>query len=464
MSLSPLLAQILQTVERPYALAPLPNPPLNQTFSAQNKLAYCLEQVRLALQAGQTPSAALKQVFITALAQLIRTALAPERGDYGYLAQILKHHSLSVQAYVEKLATAKHDQRIVQRHINAFAHPAKLQTDKTLSSLAQRKFWYAAATAEHWAVLDLSIKKWLIHPSSHNNECLRHALQNLIELPELQRLCAVEQLTSTQDVQQYLRYRQQDGPTTGSPEAIAQGKQAQARGAIVEQQAQAILTELAQQLSQTEQDDYLAISAVHFPAHLIAGSQHAKTEWDVLLLKTAPIIGNQTVWDVCLVVEAKANPDAASTDLRRLLRGLALLNDLPPHSAVNFACDQGTITLSSNSLLDLSSAQRCLQQKILYCCPASDTEPLHRPSSALHAASRTQLLNASAALNYAYAVQQGLEPEPQTLIPVWEELLHSSSWNAVLQQYAHQQQAGELLVTTRDLAAACQQVIAISAL
>lgn len=459
MSLSPMLDQVLRLVARPYALAPLPEPQLSHPYSTQAELAYCLEQIRLTLSKGQTPSSARRDDFLTALAQLIKTAVSSERPDYSYLSQVLKHHSKDVQRYLERLSTYKQDQRVVQRHINAIAHPEKLKAMDPNSPKRHWESWYFLANAEQWSGLQRALTNWLALHS-----CQRAgALLDIIQLPELQQLLDFEQLSSTPDVQRYLHYRQQNGPLTGSPEAIAQGKRAQARGAHVEEQTQATLTDLAQSLRLVEQHDYRVVSAVHFPAHLIAGSQYAKTEWDALLLRKATTVDKQTIWDVCLLVEAKANPEAASTDLRRLLRGLALLTDLPAHTSVYFSCEQGDIALNSNSLLALA-LEPSLKKRLLYCCPPSTTETLHRPSSALHAASRMQLLCAPASLNYAYRIQQGADVHPHDLTTVWEDLLHSPHWRAVLYQYAHQQQVGELLVTTTALAQAIQETMSLSAL
>src|SRR5690606_17079592 len=77
-----LLQEMLRTVRRRYRVPELPmrfekTPHEN----ASTTLAIVIEQVRVALAAGENPDERLKQRFLDALDRLIREALRPARGD-----------------------------------------------------------------------------------------------------------------------------------------------------------------------------------------------------------------------------------------------------------------------------------------------------------------------------------------------------------------------------------------------
>src|SRR5690606_204681 len=107
--------------------------------------------------------------------------------------------------------------------------------------------------------------------------------------------------------------------------------------------------------------------------------------------------GDEAVWDVCLLVEAKASADAATKDFPRLLKGLEILAEASSDSDYAFSTREGSIRISGASLCALSSHEAELKKFVMYCCDEI-TEGTPR---LLSAASRMQLLSAPASLDFA---------------------------------------------------------------
>src|SRR5690606_37183457 len=129
-------------------------------------------------------------------------------------------------------------------------------------------------------------------------------------------------------------------------------------------------------------------------------AERAKSEWDAVLLRQTKRANESSVWDVRLLVEAKASVDAATTDLPRLLRGLRLLAHAEEHAVYAFKTQQGSVSLSGSSLSLLPTHEADLSRSVLYCCD----EPDVAAPRWLSAASRMQLLSAQASLEFAGAV------------------------------------------------------------
>ena len=156
------------------------------------------------------------------------------------------------------------------------------------------------------------------------------------------------------------------------------------------------------------------------------------------------------VWDVCLLVEAKASTDAATTDLPRLLRGLRLLAHADAQTTYVFESHQGPVRLRGAALAALSADDADLAGTILYFSDApADTAP-----RLLNAAGRMQLLSAQESLDFASALASGEAPDASALSPVWQQLLVAPRWSTVLNQFARLRQVRELMVHVDDVHAA----------
>jgi len=298
-------------------------------------------------------------------------------------------------------------------------------------------------------------------PEVSSQPQFENAVEQLLGSHALERLRRLDVLAQDELVRQYRSLWASHRPPSGSPAAAVQGACSQQRGAAVEALAEKALEALARQLNEAEGASwvYRVVTSLRVPASIPANPHRAKSEWDVVLLRRAnPAVAPAgaaaadatIVWDVCLLVEAKASVEAATTDLPRLLRGLRLLAHAEEEAVYPFETRQGVVRLRGASLRALKTDEAGLKKTILYCCdaPAEDTPRL------LSAASRMQLLSAQASLAFAGALAQKRHADPQSLGPVWRELLESPQWRAVLNQYPTLRQVRELMVHIDDLATA----------
>ncbi len=476
-----LLKGILQDVSRRYQLPSIAaSAPLKPDADAAALLAQTIEQARLALASDKRPDAALESVFTLALAQLIGQAMRKDAGDPAFQATLLRQRSHSVREYAALTAQEKSDARRVRSAVNAIAHPARLQRSpagKQRNALAELQ---AAMVSASWLWVFDTAGRIAQQSGVMNEPALMGKLADLLESTALQRLKRLQALESDEQVREYQALWARNGPRVGSDEAAAQGSASQRRGAAVEERAALAVERLAQRLNQADRNAsararYRMVSSLHVPASLPASREYAKSEWDVVLLRRteASLDGHEAqaphhavlreaqapdravsqeadVWQVCLLVEAKASVDAAAIDLPRLLRGLRLLAHADAGKTYSFEAKQGTVRLSGASLKALTAEAPGLAATVLYCSDA----PLEGKPRLLSAASRMQLLSAPASLQFADALAQGREPDAATLAPVWEALLESPRWDSVLHQYAALRQARALMVHVDDLMAA----------
>ena len=140
-------------------------------------------------------------------------------------------------------------------------------------------------------------------------------------------------------------------------------------------------------------------------------------------------------------------PDAATTDLPRLLRGLRLLAQADIGTTYGFASNDGDVRLRGASLSTLPTEQGDLARAVLYCCDG----PEERAPRLLNAASRMQLLSAEASLDVAMRLEDGSPVTPSLLRPVWRLLLEAPAFTSVLHQYATLRVVRELMVHPHDL-------------
>jgi hypothetical protein len=365
---------------------------------------------------------------------------------------VLRHQNKQVREYASLFAHAGQDRRSVHAAVNAFAHPAK---QRRIQPGRQRDVLdrvHTLAASASWSALADAIRDFLNAPEPTGESPLRLALARLSDNPALARLQRLEALASDEVVRRYQSLWDRNGPRPGSDTAAAHGSASRQRGAAVEALAARALEALARRLNEAEgpQVKYRAVTSMRVPASIPASPERAKTEWDVVLLRSASAVDTTAVCDVCLLVEAKASVDAASTDLPRLLRGLRLLGHAEEDVVYSFETQEGTVRLRGASLRALPTDEADLASTILYCCDV----PAETSPRLLSAASRMQLLSAPASLEFASKLAAKQPVDTQDLDAVWHQLLESPRWRPVLNQYAMLRQTRELMVHTADLTAA----------
>lgn len=449
---SPLIATILRSVARRYRLPAASvtssSPP---TGNPATTLAIVIEQARLATVRGEVPGAQLKLRFAEALSQMIREAMRAGSEDPVFQAMVLRHQAAQVREYVALSAHAVRDRRFIRTTIDAIAHPAKLQRSQPSPLREALTQLHASASSENWPELAGNAQRLLAEACALARA--QRSLTSLLNSQELERLQRLDALNRDKLVQQYQSLRDKHGHRPGSPAALAQGLASRQRGAAVEMQATQALEALARRLSEQDGVPYLVVTSLRVPASIPASHDRAKTEWDAVLLKQAPIADATPAWDICLLVEAKASVDAAATDLPTLLRGMRLLASADKNAIYAFNSRQGTVQLRGASLSALPIGAADLATAVLYCCDAP-AEPSPR---LLSAASRMQLLSAQGSLEFATALADPPHADIRHLDSVWNQLLESPRWNAVLHQYPILRQVRELMAHAEDLAAAIAQ-------
>ncbi|MCA3782202.1 MAG: 3-deoxy-D-arabino-heptulosonate 7-phosphate synthase [Burkholderia sp.] len=455
MSLTPLpalLDETLHAVVRRYRLPPLDGASsLTDATNPATALAIVIEAARRMRADGHAPGAELRQRFIDALAQMIRDAMDPSSGDPSFQASVLRHDAPSVREYASLSAHAEQDRRALHSAVNAIAHPAKLERSALAWQRDGLARLHAAATAASWAGLHAALAQLLALPDMATDAAFEQDIVKLKDSPALERMLRLDALASDEDVRRYRALWVRQGPLEGSTVAVAQGVASQQRGAAVEALAAQALDALARRLDAVdEQRTYRVVTSMRVPSSIPGRHDRAKTEWDAILLERARDLDPASAWNVRFLVEAKASADAATTDLPRLLRGLNLLAQADPDTDYAFETHQGTVRVQGASLRALTTDEASLQREVLYCCDASaDATP-----RLLGAASRMQLLSAQASLEYASALAQQQDADPDRLGVVWHALLSLPQWHAVLHQYPSLRQVRELMVAIDDLRAA----------
>ncbi|WP_345250718.1 3-deoxy-D-arabino-heptulosonate 7-phosphate synthase [Pigmentiphaga soli] len=443
---------MLRTVPRRYRLPPIDfaSFPVRDA-SPSTALAITIERAREALARGHVPDAALKHVFVEALARLIHDAMRPKSGDPVFQAMVLRHRMSQVRQYASLAAHAEQDRRLVRAAVNAVAHPARQRRILPGPQREALARLHAFAASESWPALYAAVQRLLAMPEIAAEAPFERGLMRLLDHPALERLRHLQALAQDAAVRQYLSLCERYGPRSGTAMAAAQGAASQRRGAAVEALAMQGLEVLARRLeAQEAAAPYRVVTSMRVPASIAASRERAKGEWDAVLLRHAGTVDRTTVWDVCLLVEAKASVDAASTDLPRLLRGLRLLAHAEDNVVYPFATRQGTVHLRGACLRALTTDEAGLARTVLYCCDA----PAEASPRLLGAASRMQLLSAQASLEFAAILAEKQDADPQSLVPVWYRLSESPGWRGVLHQYPMLRRVRELMVHADDLLAA----------
>jgi hypothetical protein len=443
-----LLGAILRRTARRYRVPAISRIPVEDAAPA-TALAVAIEQARQSLEDGGTPQAAVKLAFLDALARLIRDAMRESDGDPAFQAMLLRHRLAPVREYASLAARAAQDRREIIAAANAIAHPAKLERMPAGPARDAMAALQAAAASESWTALPEAARRLL--NLSADPQPASAALDRLLASPALEHLQRLDTLIADSDVRRYRALWEQQGPRPGSATALAEGNASRLRGDAVEAQALHALQALARRLNDADGSQaYQAVSSMRVPPSMPANADRAKTEWDAALLRRTEGDGAPPAWGLCLLLEAKASADAAATDFPRLLRGLRLLAQADPRTDYAFSTRQGRFPLRGAALRALPAEGPQLDTTVLYVCDG----PADAIPRLLSAASRMQLLSAPPSLEYAGLLAQGQDAAPETLEPVWQQLLQSAQWAGVLQQYPTLCQARELMAHPDDLMAA----------
>jgi len=473
------LSKLLESLPRRYRVPAYDGAALTALAAARTDanpaavLAITIEQACQIKAADGVPGAELQARFIGALEQLLREAMRPHAGDPVFQAMVLRHHAPQVREFASLRAHAARDRRELLAAINALAHPGKQQRlpagpwRTALARLHEAGLAALQTPLTSWPQLADAIRVALTLPEVAADRATATTLQQLLESAAGARLRRLDALSLDSDVRHYQTLWDRIGPRSGSPRAIAQGAASHRRGAAVEARTQQALEALARRLEATQPGGfcYRVVTSMRVPAAIPAATDHAKTEWDAVLLcrprreggaatPHSPVPGEDPAnaalpWDVCLLVEAKACADAAATDLPRLLRGLQVLARADVATNYRFSTHQGEVVLRGASLCGLRADAQGVAQTVLYCC---DAPPEDRPRL-LGAASRMQLLSTPASLAFASALAQGHAADAGVLQDVWQQLLDSPQWAPVLQQYAALRQGRAMMVSVDDLLA-----------
>ncbi|ARP90749.1 3-deoxy-D-arabino-heptulosonate 7-phosphate synthase [Bordetella genomosp. 9] len=455
----PLLAETLHRVARRYRLPAMEAVPPNPgQEGAAATVALTIEQARRTLAAGGVPDEASQSRFVDALARMIEDAMRTDAGDPVFQAMVLRHRFAQVREYASLSAHADADRRSVRAAVNKVAHPARPLPSLSEDHRQALARLHASAAAGDWPALADTARGLMTLGRRAQSDTLQRqpSLARLLDSPALERLRRLHELAPDAQVRRYRSLWERQGPRSGSASAAAHGIASQQRGAAVEALATQAIASLAQRLAQAEDMPaaYRAVTSMRVPAAIRGERDRAKSEWDVVLLRRAGGAGDTPLWDICLLVEAKASADAATTDLPRLLRGLRLLAQADDSEVYAFQTREGVVRLRGASLRTLGAAAAELRERVLYCCDA----PADPAPRLLGAASRMQLLSAPPSVAFACRLAQGEPSDRGCLAPLWRELLESPRWHAVLHQYPTLRQVRDLMVHTDDLTAAIERI------
>ncbi|WP_431046701.1 3-deoxy-D-arabino-heptulosonate 7-phosphate synthase [Roseateles sp. L2-2] len=487
--LPPLLGEVLQRTARRFRAPALPaSLEEARTAGAATRLAFAIECARTALAAGDSPGDSVQSLFLDALAQLIRVAMRPLRasgidasndtsddvshdalhdaaaggGDPAFQAMVLRHRSAVVREYASLSAHAERDRRAVRAAVNALAHPAKTQRRAPGPTREALLALHAASDSDDWSRLSERLIPLRDDADVRAEPALHRCIERLIDDSALARVRRLDDLAADALVARYRALWDQRGPIAGSEQAAAHGAGAQLRGDAVEALAVEALGVLVDRMN-TEggATRYRIAASLRVPPSFPGDAERAKSEWDVALLRrhdTDTDTGGDGDgdWDLCLLIEAKASPDAATTDLPKLLRGLRLLAQADIDTTYAFTSNNGEVRLRGASLSALPTEEGDLARAVLYCCDGQED----RTPRLLNAASRMQLLSAEASLDFAALMEEGVAADPSLLLPVWRLLLEAPAFTSVLRQYVTLRAVRELMVHPRDLHAAAAAAVA----
>uniref|UniRef100_C5CLF1 3-deoxy-D-arabino-heptulosonate 7-phosphate synthase n=1 Tax=Variovorax paradoxus (strain S110) TaxID=543728 RepID=C5CLF1_VARPS len=439
--LDAVLLAALRAAPRRYRLPPLPvDAEAAVAGGTQATLAFAIEAARTG------PAPGIQALFTRALAQLIREALAPERGDPAFQAAMLHAQDAQVHEHVQLSRQRAADRRTLRMAIDAIAHPGKLRREAAgaLRDALARLHGLAAAGA--WAELAEAIGQLLAQelPGPGN---FRAPLEAIHASPALRRLVRGSELLRRESVQRYQALCERRGPLAGSDAAAAEGRASAQQGRIAEHAAVEAFREIAGMLNRHCKGaaTYRVARGLRTPRGFPGEASKAKEEWDAAIVRGGDAGGASLV----LLAETKASPAAATSDFPRLLRGLRRLAKARADAVYAFASADGEQRIAGASLQGLRPARRLLPPHVIYCCSAPP-EALPQP---LGAATRAVLLAEPASLAFAQQLARGEAPSHAALAPVWHALATAPRLQAALHQYETAQKARAAMLHPDDLLA-----------
>src|SRR5690606_14552115 len=211
-------------------------------------------------------------------------------------------------------AHAARDRRAIHAAVGAVAHPARVARMESAEQRVALAPLSALVASGAWSEL-ADVSRGLASAATFSDElAMAETLQRLADDPALQRLVRLDVLASTEMVRRYEALWDRNGPRSGSRTAAQNGTVSRARGAAVEALAAQALEALASWLNaeDPQKAGWRVVTSMRVPPGISANADRAKSEWDAVLLRNAAAIGQTPVWDVCLLVEAKASLEAAS--------------------------------------------------------------------------------------------------------------------------------------------------------
>lgn len=409
-----LLLQAVRDAPRRYRMPALPpDPDAARAAGTQAALAFAIEGVRLAQEQGVALSPQVQQLFIAALADLVRASLAPQGGDPAFQALVLRAQDAQVQEHVRLAAQANADARALRAAVDAIAHPGKL---RGLPAGARRE----ALQALH------------AHASTADWRQLRAVAQHLgldaiHASPALERLERGAALLAHAGVQRYRELCELRGPAAGSDAASAGGRNSARLGADAEQQTLAAFEAIAAFLAErAPAAGYRAIGSLRTPRGFPGAMAKAKAEWDAAIVRADD--GGAAI---VLLAEVKAAPAAATPDFSRLLRGLERLAHADAAAAYDFASSTGAVRIHGASLRELQPRHHRMPPNVIYCCSA----PAEAQPALLAAASQAVLLAEPASIAFAQQLLRGGPVTHDALLPVLQALGSEPRLRSALHQY-----------------------------
>lgn len=455
--LDALLLAALRTAPRRYRLPPLPaDAETAVAGGTEATLAFAMEAARIekASPAALPGHGGTQALFTRALAQLIREALAPERGDPAFQAAMLQAQDAQVHEHVQLSRQRAADRRTLRMAVDAIAHPGKLRREAAGAARDALVPLHRLAAAGAWAELAQAIGLLLAQelPGAGN---FRAPLEAIQSSPALQRLARGSALLQLESVQRYQALCERRGPLAGSDAAAAEGRASAQQGRIAEQAAVEAFRKIADMLNRHCQGaaTYRVARGLRTPRGFPGEASKAKEEWDAAIVRGDACgegggEGDGSA-DLVLLAETKASPAAATSDFPRLLRGLRRLAQARADVVYAFASADGEQRIAGASLQGLRPVRRLLPPHVIYCCSAPP-EALPQP---LGAATKAVLLAEPASLAFAQQLARDEAPSHAVLAPVWHALATAPRLQAALHQYETAQKARAAMLHPDDLLA-----------
>ncbi|MBT2335700.1 hypothetical protein J7E49_17510 [Variovorax paradoxus] len=454
-----LLLAALHEAPRRYRLPPLPADVEAAVASGtETALAFAMEAARIE-KAGHPPAPAydgIQALFTRALAQLIREALAPERGDPAFQAALLQAQDAAVHEHVQLSRQRPADRRTVRMAVDAIAHPGKLRREAPGAARDELAPLHGLAAAGSWTELAQAIEQ-LAGQEASARAHLQAPLKAILSSPALARLARGSDLLRLESVQRYQALCERRGPLAGSHAAAAEGRASANQGQLAEHAAVEAFHRITDSLNRRKKGaaTYRVARGLRTPGGFPGEADKAKEEWDAAIVRGHTCGEGGSAADLVLLAETKASPAAATSDFPRLLRGLRRLAQAGAEETYAFASADGEHRILGASLQGLRPIHGLLPPHVIYCCSAPP-EALPQP---LGAATKAVLLAEPASLAFAQQLARGEAPSHAALAPVWNALTTAPRLQAALHQHETAQKARAAMLHPDDLLASVERCL-----